>query len=339
MRTDIGAALAPSLKVDEPQRESLSLTTTETVASVLTASPTSRYPSPPSTKGRALSPVVKPAIPAKPSLDVHAPPLAATPSKTSPTSPLAPPQVARSPSVSPPQSAGQKPPSSPARHARIPSTGNRATVMDVAQTFTEALSRQPSSSSSTADSLSQPNGPSPPASIGTPHPRVASPDEEEEEYTPPSIRNVISNWGRTSPSPRTNGVVGTNGTSTSTTTITAPPLEKRKSSYERYSAFILPPLAEERTPVPSPVSTLKREGAPDPNLLEEEDVDEIDEGTLQEEEPKVETADDVTQVLVEAQSELKEEVAPEIPVAVVTPPQEAKTQTGDQLIHLGRPHE
>lgn len=87
------------------------------------------------------------------------------------------------------------------------------------------------------------------------------------------------------------------------------------------------------------MSTLKREGAPDPNLLEEEDVDEIDEGTLQEEEPNVETADDVTQVLVEAQSELKEEVAPEIPVAVVTPPQEAKTQTGDQLIHLGRPHE
>jgi hypothetical protein len=36
--------------------------------------------------------------------------------------------------------------------------------------------------------------------------------------------------------------------------------EKRKSSYEKYSAIILPPLQEEMTPAPSPAGTLSSTG-------------------------------------------------------------------------------
>lgn len=35
-------------------------------------------------------------------------------------------------------------------------------------------------------------------------------------------------------------------------------MEQRKSSYEKYSAFIMPPLHEETTPVQSPANTLNR---------------------------------------------------------------------------------
>lgn len=58
-----------------------------------------------------------------------------------------------------------------------------------------------------------------------------------------------------------------------TQTIVAPPLEKRKSSYEKYSAFILPPLAEERTPVASPAGTLKSEAAPPPEAFADDEED------------------------------------------------------------------
>jgi hypothetical protein len=40
------------------------------------------------------------------------------------------------------------------------------------------------------------------------------------------------------------------------TTLSQMQAEKRKSSYEKYSAIILPPLKEESTPMPSPVGTL-----------------------------------------------------------------------------------
>lgn len=97
------------------------------------------------------------------------------------------------------------------KHNRIPSTGNRATVMDVAQALSD-------------------------------HPAVV---------------------GRLDVSP-TSIVVETASTSVmepmkSRSTM---PAEKRKSSYERYSAVVLPPLKEEATPTSSPSGTLSGISAP-----------------------------------------------------------------------------
>jgi len=85
--------------------------------------------------------------------------------------------------------------SAPAKSARIPSTGNRALVMDVAQ----ALSEVPREVSLTAPSTGLDLASSP-----------------------------------------------------------VPTRERRKSSYERYTAMTLPPLKEEQTPLPTPVHTLSK---------------------------------------------------------------------------------
>ncbi|KAF9222681.1 hypothetical protein BS17DRAFT_755785 [Gyrodon lividus] len=81
-------------------------------------------------------------------------------------------------------------PPSPTRHIRIPSTGNRALVMEVAQAFN-------AQQDVTANR--------PPASLAS-----------------------------------------------------GPTIEKRKSSYERYSSITMPPLKEERTPEVSPANTMSR---------------------------------------------------------------------------------
>ncbi|KAM5531859.1 hypothetical protein V8D89_014489 [Ganoderma adspersum] len=265
-----------SLHVSDHERATPSLTPPQTYAPVRTASPISQRPP---------SPLPKPVVAPKPTLDVDTRPLAGTPGKTSPvpSSPLAPPSGGRSPAITPPQSTAQKAPSSPARHSRIPSTGNRATVMDVAQAFTEALHREPSVSPSLPSPVSERKGVLPPSSLGVSH---TAKEEEEEECTPPSVRNVVANWGpRNVISPPTdaahgatngvhvNGANGASGAASVTQTIVAPPLEKRKSSYEKYSAFIMPPLAEERTPVASPAGTLKSEAAPPPEAFVEEEED------------------------------------------------------------------
>ncbi|KAK0454925.1 hypothetical protein EV421DRAFT_1699786 [Armillaria borealis] len=106
------------------------------------------------------------------------------------------------PSPSSPNSPG------PSRHSRIPISGNRATVMDVAQAFNESTSV--TGSEIPAPPLAEINERS--SSIG--HPRL-------------------------SPQPIS-------------------PAEKRRSSYERYSAIAMPPLKEEATPTSSPVGTLSR---------------------------------------------------------------------------------
>lgn len=92
----------------------------------------------------------------------------------------------------------------PARPPRIPSTGNRATVMDVAQALVGS-----EGPADTDEPLPIPESPKPPT---TSHPRVLAPAHNE----------------------------------------------KRKSSYEKYSSIILPPLKEETTPAPSPATTLTR---------------------------------------------------------------------------------
>ena len=119
----------------------------------------------------------------------------------------------------------EKPPRSPVtpiRHTRIPSTGNRATVMDVAQALSEHEEQVRKLGGETA------------------------PRSEEQPVDPPEailrldVKSMVSNWG------------ASNG---GTSPISA---EKRKSSYEKYSAFTLPPLVEEKTPASSPANTLPR---------------------------------------------------------------------------------
>ncbi|KAH9830829.1 uncharacterized protein C8Q71DRAFT_716327 [Rhodofomes roseus] len=174
----------------------------------------------------------KPVSPVKNEFDddfvpAAAPPLVHKPSQLShlvmPKSPVVPTQPIASP-VTPnrgltpsPTSkpAKEKPPASPARHTRIPSTGNRATVMDVAQ----ALAAQ------TAAAEQKPQE-----------------DQVPEEPSPPDVKSVTANWA-----PR-NGAA-------------RPDPDKRMSSYERYSAIVMPPVEEEKTPAPSPAGTLARSSA------------------------------------------------------------------------------
>ncbi|KAH9858402.1 hypothetical protein C2E23DRAFT_864363 [Lenzites betulinus] len=260
----------------EPSASSLSVA--EPIAPVRTASPVSQYPSPPPTAGKATSTVASPVVPPKPSLDVIVP------------TTLVPPKPVPSPSTTPPQSTTQKPPASPARHTRIPSTGNRATVMDVAQTFNEVMqSTSPISVSPVETKLPPPPPPTDtkPVTHAVPN---GDAEEDEESWEPPSVKNLVAGWG-----PRSNGPPPA---------LTAPAMERRRSSYEKYSAFVLPPLTEERTPVSSPAGTLARGVAPPVERVKEE---------LERPKPKEEKASDVV---------------------VTVEPVEAKPQPRDERIRL-----
>lgn len=130
----------------------------------------------------------------------------------------------------------QNPPKSPSgaiRHTRIPSTGNRATVMDVAWALHEHEKHVKRMSGDLSD-----------ATLPTEKPQVSSPKEapketEVEEGSALDVKAMIASWG-----PR-------NDSSQSASQV-----EKRKSSYEKYSAFVLPPVTEEKTPLQSPAGTL-----------------------------------------------------------------------------------
>ncbi|EKM54575.1 uncharacterized protein PHACADRAFT_258517 [Phanerochaete carnosa HHB-10118-sp] len=126
-----------------------------------------------------------------------------------------------------------KSPATPVRHSRIPSTGNRATVMDVAQ------------------ALSQYEG-----HARKELPKTREQEEEAEVTSRLGVKSMISNWGKENTAP---------------SSISAPPLDRRRSSYEKYSAFALPPLLEEKTPVSSPTNTLGRHAVP-LGILREQDV-------------------------------------------------------------------
>ena len=166
--------------------------------------------------------------------------------KLSPISPSHSPTTAhsraRTPEASSPVGSGgpQSPvkekvtPPSPSRHSRIPSTGNRLTVMELAQ----ALSDLPE-----------------------PEPELPSPMAQETEPSP--VESIAR--------PRNNNLAMLQA-------------EKRRSTYERYSAIILPPLKEEATPTPTPAGTLNRNHAPLTDMLlngrheteEPEPMEEID---------------------------------------------------------------
>ncbi|KAI0958231.1 hypothetical protein AcV7_004104 [Taiwanofungus camphoratus] len=121
----------------------------------------------------------------------------------------------------------EKPPKSPIRHGRIPSTGNRATVMDVAQAFQDTVSRESSTTDLDATDLT--------ASLNR--------HELEDEDSVPrqDVKSIAVNWGPNS-----------------ATVQPSVQADKRKPSNDRYSAIVMPPLEEERTPVPSPAATLPR---------------------------------------------------------------------------------
>lgn len=106
-------------------------------------------------------------------------------------------------------------PPSPTRHARIPSTGNRALVMEVAQALSDAAQQQEKEK-----------------------------EEKEKENTSVSA-----------PAPAPTFMPARQAPSTG---LGGPATEKRKSSYERYSAIAMPPLVEERTPAATPAHTLSR---------------------------------------------------------------------------------
>jgi hypothetical protein len=111
----------------------------------------------------------------------------------------------------------------PVRHTRIPSSGNRATVMDIAQ----ALNNQ-----------------SPPTSPG----RMERVEPTDEILN----RDASSSWESVKPA-----VVDYRNMASP-----AGQAEKRKSSYEKYSAIIMPPLKEEKTPVSTPSGSLLRSTEP-----------------------------------------------------------------------------
>uniref|UniRef100_D8QC06 Gelsolin-like domain-containing protein n=1 Tax=Schizophyllum commune (strain H4-8 / FGSC 9210) TaxID=578458 RepID=D8QC06_SCHCM len=143
----------------------------------------------------------------------------------------------RSPVTFPTSSTSPEPSRSPApgqhRHTRIPSTGNRATVMDLAQVFNEQKERKQEEAPK-----EEPKQPSPPSLVVEP-PKVdsplASPTSPKQDVSPES----------TSPRMRH---------------AHAGVAEKRRSQYEaarQSSVMTLPPLKEEATPAPTPVGTMK----------------------------------------------------------------------------------
>ncbi|KAF7790388.1 hypothetical protein EIP86_001343 [Pleurotus ostreatoroseus] len=139
--------------------------------------------------------------------------------------------------IPPPQPVhhAERSPATPIKHSRIPSTGNRATVMDVAQVFNEHQQftqseplHSPLISTQIQSTLSS-----------------TSPDEEDGSAHRSDVKSMVASWG------------AQNGNDAPTLSA-----DKRKSSYEKYSGFTLPPLAEEKTPVPSPAGTLARNSIP-----------------------------------------------------------------------------
>ncbi|EIN11515.1 hypothetical protein PUNSTDRAFT_83145 [Punctularia strigosozonata HHB-11173 SS5] len=107
------------------------------------------------------------------------------------------------------------------RHSRIPSTGSRARVMDVAQAFQEEARRSPETT------------------------RSPSPESPKAELAQsPILRRQTSQPDAEAAAP---------------THLPPPPaLEKRRSSYEKYAVFALPPLEEERTPSGTPAGTFAK---------------------------------------------------------------------------------
>ncbi|TDL26172.1 hypothetical protein BD410DRAFT_784226 [Rickenella mellea] len=162
-----------------------------------------------------IKPVVKPSV-------THT---TSKPASTAASSKLALPGLASpSPPITPPLTVKEEPKSpavSPTRHTRIPSTGSRLTVMDVAQALSEH-SRQFSQPSSSPTALESQGA-----------------EDDGVEYGRDDLNTQTASWSRT-------------------VTPASVQAERRRSTYEKYSAIIMPPLKEEKTPAQTPVATLSK---------------------------------------------------------------------------------
>jgi hypothetical protein len=126
-------------------------------------------------------------------------------------------------------SSPEEAPSTPSRHSRIPSSGQRATVMDVAQALQEHEQHIRESSLTPEPELSD-------VPDTTMNVQV---DDEIDETPRTDVQAVIAGWGRN---------IGS----------TVQQAERRRSTYDRYSVTTLPPLLEEKTPIPTPQGSLSR---------------------------------------------------------------------------------
>jgi len=171
----------------------------------------------------------------------------------------------RKPSVDKPHS--RRPPV-PHKPSRIPSTGNRATVMDVAQVWSQ---HEKQGSQDVASPLSvSPNSPleshfAQPGDIqaGLDHEREREREDQDQEKRPKAdMKATVVGWDIRAPTlvPPTVGVPKEREQEDDTPKLpeVPSPTEKRKSSWGKYSEFIMPALEEEWTPVPSPMPTLSK---------------------------------------------------------------------------------
>lgn len=163
----------------------------------------------------------------------------------------------------------------PHKPSRIPSTGNRATVMDVAQVWSQ---HEKQGSQDVASPLSiSPNSPleSHPAQPGEiqaelDHKRELErergrerEDQRQENGPKADVKATVVGRDIQTPTlaPSTVGVPvepeREDNISPKLPEVPSP-TEKRKSSWEKYSEFIMPALEEEWTPVPSPMPTLNK---------------------------------------------------------------------------------
>lgn len=188
------------------------------------------------------SPAVSPRVPFLPQHELRK-----SPQPASPIEPSSPSHVKPVPTPSPPTSSsssssqdGSKKPAKHVRHSRIPSTGNRATVMDVAWALNEHEKHVRRMSNDTIDPTSPTERRQNQSQTPSSEPSV-EPEEEDKPQPTIGVKAIVTNWG-----------------SGSDALQPSPKLERRKSSLDKYSAYALPPLAEEKTPVSSPHGTLSR---------------------------------------------------------------------------------
>jgi len=156
----------------------------------------------------------------------------------------------------------------PHKPSRIPSTGNRPTVMDVAQVWSQHEGQGSHDvASPRSASPSSPFESHPVQAVGTQpgldHQMELNEREQEQEPPEVDVKAAIVGWGIQTSTPASSTVETLRESEKEKDTpLKLPdllsPAEKRKSSWEKYSEFIMPPLEEEWTPVPTPTPTFNK---------------------------------------------------------------------------------